>query len=276
MEDRVASWDGGLETKLSDEVAELLAEAAAVSARAADTAAGGDVEAALRLEREADTLRRQARTKARRQASPPSTPATGGTIRDVTIAALNELGVPSAPKALSDYAQIRFDSFLNYRALASLRRDEQRTWSSPRSQRPVYVVPALEGRRFLAVRGKLALSSWPVGRRLIGPWSERVDHLRATVNLAAQHDWLAANEPERAERLAGLLARFAATIPGASSADERFDPERVRRAAEAELEQLAPEDEEWREEAASRAAVLAEEEQLFGARPPTALMGGEA
>ena len=179
-------------------MADLLAAAAAVSTRAAETAAAGDVEAALRLEREAEALRRQARLSARR-AAPPAASVGAGTIRDMTIAALNELEVPSAPKALSDYGRIRFDSFLNYRALTSLRRDEQRAWNS-RSHRPVYVVPALEGRRFLAVRGKLALSSWPLAQRLIGPWSERVDHLRATLNLASQYEWLAGQDPERAAR----------------------------------------------------------------------------
>ena len=261
---------------MSDDVAGLLAEAAAVSARAADTAADGDVEAALRLEREAEVLRRRARTVARRQAEPLTASAGGGTIRDVTIATLNELGVPSAPKALSDYAGIRFDSFLNYRALASLRRDEQRAWASPRSHRPVYIVPALEGRRFLAVRGKLALSSWPIARRLIGPWSERVDHLRGTVNLTSQHEWLAAHDPQRATRLSALLARYATTIPGARGDDVGTpDVERIRRAAEAELAQLEPEDEEWRTEAAVRAERLRDVEQLFGARPPAAVSGGE-
>ena len=261
---------------MTDEVAELLTEAAGVSARAADTAAAGDVDGALRLEREADALRRQARAKARRAAAPPATPTGAGTVRDMTIAALNELGVPSAPKALSDYARIRFDSFLNYGALTSIRRDEQRAWSSPRSHRAVYVVPALKGRRFLPVRGKLALSSWPVGQRLIGPWSERVDHLRATLNLAAQHEWLVERDPNRAAKLAGLLVRYAETIPSARGDQEQEpDTDRIRRAAEAELEQLSPQDEEWRTEAALRAEHLRDVEQLFGARPPAAISGGE-
>lgn len=258
---------------MSEEVADLLAAAAAVSTRAAETAAAGDVEAALRLEREAEALRRQARLSARR-AAPPAASVGAGTIRDMTIAALNELEVPSAPKALSDYGRIRFDSFLNYRALTSLRRDEQRAWNS-RSHRPVYVVPALEGRRFLAVRGKLALSSWPLAQRLIGPWSERVDHLRATLNLASQYEWLAGQDPERAARLSTLLGHYGETIPGARAADETEpDIDRIRRATEAELGQLEPQDQDWRAEAAARADRLGEEQQLFGARPPTALSGG--
>jgi hypothetical protein len=261
---------------LSDDVAVLLAEAASVSARAAEVAATGDIDAALRLEREAETLRRQARLSARRRAVPLTTPTVAATIRDMAIAALNELEVPSAPRALSDYARIRFDSFLNFRALASLRRDEQKTWKSPRSHRPVYVVPALEGRRFLAVRGKLALSSWPVARRLIGPWSERVDHLRATLNLAVQYEWLSEQDPNRAAGLSVLLGHYGETIPGARAGDDAEpDIGRIRRAAEMELAQLEAQDREWRAEAAVRAErLLGEEEQLFGARPPTALSGG--
>jgi hypothetical protein len=260
---------------LSEDVADLLAAAAEVSARAAETAAAGDIDAALRLEREAEALRRQARLSARRLAAPPATSAGAGTIRDMTIAALNELEVPSAPKALSDYGRIRFDSFLNYRALTSLRRDEQRAWKSPRSHRPVYVVPALEGRRFLAVRGKLALSSWPLARRLIGPWSERVDHLRSTLNLASQYEWLAEQDPERAARFSALLGHYGETIPGARAAGETEpDIDRIRRATEVELAQLEPQDQDWRAEAAARAERLGEEEQLFGARPPAALSRG--
>ena len=139
----------------------------------------------------------------------------------------------------------------------------------------MYVVPALEGRRFLAVRGKLALSSWPLGRRLIGPWSERVDHLRATLNLASQYEWLAEDDPEHAARLSALLERYAGTIPGAlDSGETETDIRRIRHAAETELAQLESQDQTWRAETAARAEQLPEVEQLFGARPPTALSGG--
>jgi hypothetical protein len=118
-------------------------------------------------------------------------------------------------------------------------------------------------------------ATWPIASRLIGPWSERVDHLRATVNLAAQYEWLAEHEASRAARFAALLAPYGSTIPGASS-DEVGPPdvERIRRAAEAELAQLEPEDEEWRAKAATRTEQLRDVENLFGAWPPAATSGG--
>lgn len=192
----------------------------------------------------------------------------------MTIAALNELGVPSAPREVADYAFARFAVSLDFGALASLRRDERRAWRSPRSQRPVYVVPALEGRRFLPARGKVALSNWPLERRLLGPWSERADFLRATANLARQLAWLRGVDPAAAERMSGLVARYAASVPGALG-DGELDPTRIEQAASKELDAFGAEDDEWRAAAAERAhKQLNDEERLWGAPPPTLLVGG--
>jgi len=254
------------------DVAKLLDEAATLSARAAALAAEGKVQQALELESQADSIRRRARLRARRPARAELL-AGRGTGRDLTIASLNELGVPSSPKDVADYAFARFAQRLDYRALASLRRDEQRTWQSPRSLRPVYIVPALEGRRFLPIRGKVTLSEWPLDRRVIGPWSERVDHLKATLNVATQYAWVSENNKANSERLGDLLRTLAATIPGAAT-DRKIDLNRLQRAAQNELEVLAPEDTTWRKKAASRAENLSEQERFWGARPPTAIGGG--
>jgi hypothetical protein len=118
------------------------------------------------------------------------------------------------------------------------------------------------------MRGKFALSEWPLERRLIGPWSERVDHLTATVNLARQLVWLREAKPVEASRLALLLSASAgATTPMAPTAE--IDPSEIERSALAELEALEPADKEWREDAAARARrQLDEEQQLWGAAPP--------
>jgi hypothetical protein len=249
-------------------VADLLAEAAQLSAEAAKLAARGDVDSALRLESQAEVLRRQARRRARSVPVLPTPDPRRETGRNVTIAALNELGVPCSPKSVADYAIARFGKALDYRALASLRRDEFRAWSSPRTHRPVYVVPALEGRRFLAIRGKVALSEWSLERRLVGPWSERVDHLKATLNVASHYAWVVGHERAHASSFGELLWSYAVTIPGAIEG-EQLDDERVRRAARAELEVLEPEDAAWRTKAAVRAKLLGDKEQLWGAEPPS-------
>lgn len=253
------------------DIAALLAEAAELSGRAAALAAEGRVGEALALGEEAEKVRRRARRAAHvgslKRTSTGVSPAVEQSppARQVTIASLNEIGVPTSPRTIADYASARFGSSIDYHLLAALRRDERRAWTSPRSHRPVYVVPALEGRRFLPMRGKFALSEWSLERRLIGPWSERVDHLTATVNLARQVAWMREAKPVEAERLERLVSAYAGAVPNR----EHLDPSKIERAALAELDALEPEDKEWRQEAAARAQrQLSEEQQLWGAAPP--------
>lgn len=272
---------------MSDTIVELLAEAAKISERALRLARRGDVEGALQLESQADRLRTRARDVRPVRGGPPARPrdkpsgsrrgdpAEG--MRGLTISALVEIGVPASPRAVAEYAGVRFGKAIDHRALASLRRDELRAWSSPNSARANYVVPALEGMRFFPVRGKVALSDWHLRRRIIGPWSERVDHLTATRNLARQLAWIGGSDPEAGERLTRLVASYAATVPGASAAGGDVDPRRIEQAVGAELAAIGPKDEEWRGAAAERAAhTLGEAEKLWGSRPPGLVTGSGA
>jgi hypothetical protein len=189
-------------------------------------------------------------------------------IREVVLDSLNDLGVPTAPREIASYAQARFNVELEARLFASLRRDEQRTWKSTRSHRPVYIVPALTvaaPSRLLAMRGKLARSDWPLEQRLIGPWSERTDHLTATANLARQAAWLLSSNRSQADGVTQLLARYASTVPSATDRGSTPDPQRIERAVRAELDVLAPSDSAWRTDAAGAAReLLSSDEQLWG------------
>ncbi len=198
----------------------------------------------------------------------------GGSARQTVIAALAEIGVPVKARLAADYSQARFGESVDPRAFSALRRDERRAWAS-RSPRPTYVIPALEGRYFQPIRGLLALSDWPLDRRLIGPWSERADHLAATAQLARQLAWLNERDPQVAERLAAVVAGMARSIPGAI--DGRVvDTARVVAAAEAERVELAVRDDPWRTEAAERARhVLGSDEQLWGSQVRVVSEGGE-
>jgi hypothetical protein len=190
-------------------------------------------------------------------------PSSSRSSRQVVAGALAEIGVPCRVKVLVDYAEARFGERVESRALAALRRDERRAWGKS-SARPVYIVPALEGRFFQPVRGLLTLSDWPLERRLMGPWSERADHLAATAQLARQLAWLSVRDSAVAGRLAPVVAGMAQSIPGALEGRE-VDTARVEAAAEAERAALAVRDEPWRREAAARArAQLTEEQQLWG------------
>ena len=256
----------------TDSIADLLTQAAELSRQSAELASRGAVQEALKLEEGADRLRRRARTEARREAQGPagSRGLASSSTREVAISALNELGVPSAPRAIADYALARFGVEIDSRTFGALRRDEQRSWLSPRTARPLYVVPALEGHRFLALRAKVALSAWPLEARLIGPWSERVHHLRASVNVARQARWLSESSPSQGGPLLLLLGRYAMTLAATANAD----PDSVEEAAVAELTAIEGPDKAWRREAAERArAILDERAQLWGASPPKVIGG---
>ena len=243
--------------------------------RVADAVAAGDRAGAIRLTRELE--RRLADTSTGRSLedhvpafkAPPTVvpvrkrPSSSRSGRQVVTSALAEIGVPCRVKVVADYAEARFGERVEPRALAALRRDERRAWGKS-SARPVYIVPALEGRYYQPVRGLLTLSDWPLERRVVGPWSERADHLAATAQLARQLAWLSERDSAVAERLAPVVAGMAQSIPGAREGRE-VDTARVESAAEAERSALAERDEPWRREAAARArAQLTEEQQLWG------------
>jgi hypothetical protein len=261
-------------------IAKLLSEAADISQQAASVIAKGQILEGLALERQASEIRERARKAAERLAEAPADPkrttlsseTTGArelSTRAVIVAALSEIGVPISPLAISEYSWARFGTRVDHRVLPSLRRDEWRTWSSPRSARVVYLVPALEGQRFLPVRGKLTLSDWLLERRIIGPWSERADHLAATLQIARQFAWLKRTQPSATTELRSLVAAYAATIPGALRDPQSLDPKQVEEAAQAELNVIGAKDMEWRAEAAHRArGFLNDEQLLWGAAPP--------
>jgi len=241
--------------------------------RVADAIAAGDRDEALRLTRELESALTGTTAPAADEAPSFSaepavvamthTPVPARSSRQVIAGALAEIGVACRARVVTDYAEARFGQRVEPRTLAALRRDERRAWEKS-SARPTYIVPALEGRYFQPVRGLLTLSDWPLERRLLGPWSERADHLAATAQLARQLAWLSERDTAVAERLAPVVAEMAASIPGALDGPG-LDTARVESAAEAERKPLGERDEPWRREAAARArAQLPREQQLWG------------
>jgi hypothetical protein len=266
----------------SDELTRLARELA-------DTVAAGDHQVAIRLIRRLEARlggpkRSELPPGERPEAgalafqAPPSVvpvrrkPQSNASARQAVISALAEIGVPCRAKLVAEYVEARFGQAVEPRTFAGLRRDERRAWSSS-SARPAYIVPALEGRFYQPIRGLLALSDWMLERRLVGPWSERADHLTATAQLARQLAWLNGRDAEAAKRLAPVVAGMARSIPGAVEGRE-VDTARVEAAAEAEREALAARDEAWRSDAASRARTqLGEEQQLWGATVGVVVQG---
>jgi hypothetical protein len=214
---------------------------------------------------------------------PPDRQARGGTLlplREQVHEALSLLQVPAAPRLIATVHEAFFATSFPTARLTSLRRDEERSFKTAPFARPYYICAALAADFLSPSRGLLAISTWPMDRRIIGSLSPRVDFLVAAVNVAQAIEQI----PQPVPAARALLARFAANVRGSSSANSagrpagRIDPQSVIRAAQAELAVHQDEDRAARAEAARRAREqLDEAEQLFGAasfrraaRPPDA------
>ena len=184
-------------------------------------------------------------------------------LREQVHEALSLLTVPAAPRLIATVHEAFFaDAFPSSR-LTSLKRDEERSFRTAPFARPYYICAALTADRLAPARGLLAVSTWPVERRVIGSLSPRVDFLTAAIQVADANDRLPSPVPA-ARR---LLWRFAASIPGAAGNATQMDPQAVTQAAHAELAVHRAADTAARTSAARRARdQLDDAAQLFGTR----------
>ena len=184
-------------------------------------------------------------------------------IREQVHQSLTLLTVPAAPRLIVAVHQAFFAGEILATRLTSLRRDEERSFTTAPFARPYYICSALTADYLSAARGLLAVSTWPMAQRMIGPLSPRVDFLTAAVAVAEHLGRI----PETGPAATRLLWQFAANIPGAAEGFDAMKPETVARAAEAELEIHQDADRSTRESAARRARKqLSDVEQLFGSR----------
>ncbi|GGW94184.1 hypothetical protein [Streptomyces lomondensis] len=213
--------------------------------------------------------------RATRAAAPPSQPVPRGKrsahaavpVREQVHQSLTLLGAPAAPKLISSVYEAFFSEPLVATKLASLRRDEERSFNAQGYARPYYICAALTHDRLTPARGLLAVSVWPLQRRVIGPLSLRVDFLTHAVGTAEQIQRLTAAGHPPSDAAWQLLRRFALNIPGAYDNDD-LDPARVISAARTETAVHQEADDAERGAAADRAcAQLTESQQLFGAAP---------
>ena len=184
-------------------------------------------------------------------------------LRDQVYEALSLLQVPAAPRLIATVHEAFFASGFSTARVTSLRRDEERSFRVAPFARPYYICAALTADFLSPARALLAVSTWPMERRVIGSLSPRVDFLTAAIRVV-----------EAVERIPGpvpaarrLLWRFAASIPGAAHSSGDVHPSTIRSAAEAELAVHADADARTRREAAERARrQLSDVEQLYGSR----------
>ena len=249
-------------------------EEALAEAETGAGAGGGGTAAAASAATEASEAR-AAVTRERREAT-----AEGSLLplREQVHEALSLLQVPAAPRLIATVHEAFFTSGFPTQRVTSMRRDEERSFRASPFSRPYYICAALAADRLAPSRGLLAVSTWPLEKRVIGSLSPRVDFLEAAIRVAEAIERIPAPVPA-ARR---LLMRFAASIPGAAARADSVDPEAVKAAAEAELSVHRDADSKTRQEAARRARrLLGDAEQLFGAvlhdpagGTPTAGTGG--
>jgi hypothetical protein len=188
-------------------------------------------------------------------------------LREQVYEALSLLQVPAAPKLIATVHEALFGSTFPTTRATSLKRDEERSFRTAPFARPYYICAALSADYLSPSRGLLAISTWPMERRVIGSLSPRVDFLTAAIRVADAIERIP-TPPLTARR---LLHRFAASIPGAAQSGDaaQAEPDVVRRAAHAELSVQTDADTRMRKKAANRARrQLTDVEQLFGTKFP--------
>ncbi|TDE35862.1 hypothetical protein [Actinomadura sp. 6K520] len=184
-------------------------------------------------------------------------------VREQVHQALTLLGAPAAPKLIGSVYEAFFPGGVPGSRLTSLRRDEERSFRTAPYARPYYLCAALTADLLAPARGLLAVSTWPLERRIVGPLSPRTDFLTSAVRLAEHAD-----RGTPSPGVQRLLWRFASNIPGAVTGTVgTVDPAVLAAAARAELEVHREPDRRRRASAAGRArAQLDDAELLFGSR----------
>jgi hypothetical protein len=190
--------------------------------------------------------------------------------REQVHQALTLLGTPAAPKLIAAVHAAFFAGQLTPSRLASLRRDEERSYRAAPGARPYYLCPALTSDLLSAARALLCVSTWPLEQRIMGPLSPRVDFLTAAIRIAEAAPSLSGAATGTASPAVDrLLRRFAMNIPGAGPAQPggSIAAETIAAAARAELDIHCARDHDDRTQAAVRARrQLDDAGQLFGAR----------
>lgn len=182
--------------------------------------------------------------------------------REMTLQTLDLIGAPASGQNIRAVHNAFFGATLDASRMASLRRDEERSYQI-RGDGRIYVCPALTAGSFRPARSVLASSAWPLERRLLASGSEQVNYLIMAARLAEATTQADVGDGADRSAVEDLLHRLALNIPGLAG-DRRVAPDRIRSAASTALDRLLPDDRAART-AAARACQLDTVHQLFGA-----------
>ena len=177
-------------------------------------------------------------------------------LREQARHALLLLGAPAPARLVVDVHTALFDGDLSVPGLAEVLRDEERHYD-PDVLRAYRICPALHHDLTVA-RGQIALSGWPVERRLVSPAAARVNALSAVVRIA---EFIVIRGTASAAAI-DLLRRLAETVPGGGEAFLVHDPRALADAARAALADLTAE--ALPEAVLRRWEALDERHRLFG------------
>lgn len=206
---------------------------------------------------------------ARAHVAEPSSPYAGlvgqRPMREQVLDILEELGVPTSPRVISELAVARYGRPLPASRFASLRRDEERAFRKDSLSRPAWVVPAITAQGLTSIPRIVSSSAWPVERRLIGARTLRANHLRTLLALLSMHERSQrAGSPRATAHLESMILGFAQTVSGAIEPGTRPEYVRIAEAARAELAHIEETDLEERRTAARRLERLPELNRLWG------------
>jgi hypothetical protein len=197
--------------------------------------------------------------------------ADGRPLRELALDVVDAVGVPVAPRVVADYGYARFGVRIPADRLASLRRDERRAFDVDPASRPAFLAPALLADTLTAVPRLITSSAWPLERRIIGPRSLRVNHLKTLLAVCDATELLIGRYERGQVGLVRMGAGLARTVPGALL-DTGFDPARARAAAREELAVIEEADAADRQRAAARAERRPLPHRVWGG--PAVLPGG--
>lgn len=191
-------------------------------------------------------------------------------IREHVHQALTVLGAPALSRLIRAVHEAFGGEPLDLPRPAVVRREERRAFADGPA-RPYYLCAALCHDRLAPARGLLAPSVWPVERRVVTPYSPRMDALTQVLGVAGHIQRLSAAGRPVPDAAWRLLHRLARSVPGAvDPAGARPDPARVIGAARREAAVDERDDTLERYAAARRAAALTETRRLFGEPPGAA------
>jgi hypothetical protein len=197
--------------------------------------------------------------------------------RDQAHRVLTLLGVPARPSLVVDVHSGLFDGDLTLPVLAGALRDEEQSWPSAAGGAAYHLCYGLHADGLAAARGLVALSTWPLERRIVTRAGVSADELTAIVRIAE----FVAVRPGATAASARLLRRLAATVPGGTEAYDVLHPGALADAARVAVTTLRAAgagDAALKEAAVGHAAQLDERQRLFGVRgvPHQGRRGGTA